>query len=255
MFNNLSAFLKIWASQGPKVEIPDANVAQGWGYLGQRPPEVEEFNYVQNLADEKILFLFEAILHWQPNRQYSIGDIATSKKLGFSYYLECTQAGISSGTEPDWTSVSIGETIDDNTARWVLKSLLSEISAAAAAALAGANAYTDQELEEHKTDNIAYLNALAQEISQNKRHIENTMMEIGQVNLVNTLEYPFNNSKVTVNLKKPRNTLDYTVTVEYSGVNIGDVIISDKQTNGFKIEYTGSAASASIKYYVKGGMI
>lgn len=96
---------------------------------------------------------------------------------------------------------------------------------------------------------------LTQEMLQRKRELENSTPEIGQVTLTNNQGYPFNNSKVTVNLKKARNTLDYTVSVEYSGTNAGDVNVSDKQLNGFKLEYTGSAASVTVKYYVKGGMM
>lgn len=95
---------------------------------------------------------------------------------------------------------------------------------------------------------------LTQEMQQRKRELDNAIFEIGTVTLTNSREYPFNNSQVTVSLKKPRNTLDYTVLVEYSAVNVGQVIISDKQLNGFKLEYTGSAASVTFKYYVRGGM-
>ncbi|NSW90201.1 MAG: hypothetical protein HPY74_05900 [Firmicutes bacterium] len=95
---------------------------------------------------------------------------------------------------------------------------------------------------------------LMQEMQQRKRELENNIPEIGQIVLTNAQQYPFNNSKVTVNLVKARNTLNYTVTVEYNGNNVGDVIVSDKQLNGFKLEYTGSAASVTVKYYVRGGI-
>jgi len=95
---------------------------------------------------------------------------------------------------------------------------------------------------------------LTQEMLQRKRELENSIPEIGQTTLTNNQEYPFNNSKVTVNLVKARNTLNYNVVVEFSGTNAGDVIVSDKQLNGFKLEYTGSAASVTVKYYVRGGM-
>jgi hypothetical protein len=95
---------------------------------------------------------------------------------------------------------------------------------------------------------------LTQEMQQRKRELDNAIFEIGTVTLTNSQQYPFNNSQVTVNLKKARNTLDYTVLLECTGVNVGAVIVSDKQLNGFKLEYTGSAASVTIKYYVRGGM-
>jgi len=98
------------------------------------------------------------------------------------------------------------------------------------------------------------IDVLTQEMLQRKRELENAIFEIGTVALSNSQEYPFNNSKTTINLKKPRNTLDYTVLVEYNTTNAGEVKVTDKQLNGFKLEYTGSAASVTIKYYVRGGM-
>lgn len=95
---------------------------------------------------------------------------------------------------------------------------------------------------------------LIQEMQQRKRELDNAIFEIGTITLTNSLVYPFNNSQVTISLKKPRNTTDYTVLVEFSGSNVGDVIVSGKQLNGFKIEYTGSASSVTVKYYVRGGM-
>ncbi len=74
--------------------------------------------------------------------------------------------------------------------------------------------------------------------------------------LTNTKEYPFNNSKATLALETPRGNLDYTVTVEAVAVGaggVGEVLITDKQLNGFKIEYTGTAKKVSVKCTVQGG--
>lgn len=59
----------------------------------------------------------------------------------------------------------------------------------------------------------------------------------------------------TIPLGTRRDTLDYIVSAEIQGdtTNVGDVVIYDKQTNGFKVKYTGSTASATIKLYVHGG--
>lgn len=81
--------------------------------------------------------------------------------------------------------------------------------------------------------------------------------EVGTVTLTNSLAYPFNNSKTTVAIVSKRDTLDYTVDVEAVAVGKGDVgkiLITEKQLNGFKIEHTGSAASVSVKFIVKGGV-
>ena len=80
--------------------------------------------------------------------------------------------------------------------------------------------------------------------------------EIVETVLTNTKEYPFNNSKKTVALKTPRGNLDYTVNVEADtdgAGGIGEIKITDKQLNGFKIEYTGAAESVFVKCTVQGG--
>lgn len=74
--------------------------------------------------------------------------------------------------------------------------------------------------------------------------------------LTNTESYPFNNSQQYVSLSNVKARTDYTVDVEileHSG-EVGDVIISDKLLNGFKVRYDGSATSATIKLIIKGGM-
>ena len=50
--------------------------------------------------------------------------------------------------------------------------------------------------------------------------------------------------------------MDYVVNVEVTAAagNIQTVEVYDKQLNGFKLRYDGSATSATIKYYVTGGM-
>lgn len=97
---------------------------------------------------------------------------------------------------------------------------------------------------------------LAQQVAHNTRILADFEGEIGEVVLTNTQEYPFNDSAKTVALAKPRDTLNYRVSVEIVSANgiTGDIKIYDKQVNGFKITFTGSAKSATIKYYVQGGM-
>lgn len=74
--------------------------------------------------------------------------------------------------------------------------------------------------------------------------------------LTNNQEYPFNNSMKTVALKTERNHLDYTVTtevLEYGGGCVGDIEVTEKLVNGFKVAYTGSAKEVKLKVFVKGG--
>ena len=79
-----------------------------------------------------------------------------------------------------------------------------------------------------------------------------------EADLTNTQAYPFNNSVKTIALtgEMVRLNKDYTVIVEASptGGHLGDVLISDKMLNGFKMAYTGSASSAHVKCYIQGGM-
>lgn len=89
-----------------------------------------------------------------------------------------------------------------------------------------------------------------------EQRIKGLQGEVVTATLTNSKEYPFNNSKATLALKTPRGNLDYTVTVEAVAVGaggVGEVLITDKQLNGFKIEYTGTAKEVSIKCTVQGG--
>ncbi len=97
---------------------------------------------------------------------------------------------------------------------------------------------------------------MAVAIAHVRQAVENIKGEIIETTLSNTLEYPFNNSKKTLSLSTKRENLNYTVDVEAVAVgagHVGDIIISDKQINGFKVEHTGSAKSVKIKCFVKGG--
>ena len=78
-----------------------------------------------------------------------------------------------------------------------------------------------------------------------------------EAELTNNQKYPFNNSVKTLAFDSAniRNNKDYTVIVEAEaeGGFVGDIIISDKILNGFKIAYTGSARKVAVKCYVQGG--
>lgn len=98
---------------------------------------------------------------------------------------------------------------------------------------------------------------LSQEILQAKRDIQDNKAEIGEITLTNTSDYPFNNSKTTIAIVEDRNTIkDYEVSTDVvtSDGPVGEIKISDKQVNGFKVEYTGSAKNVTIKYYLRGGI-
>lgn len=86
--------------------------------------------------------------------------------------------------------------------------------------------------------------------------IEGLIGEKGQTTMTNSLAYPFNNSVKTVSLIQPRNNTNYVVDVEIpsNAGNVGRVEVTDKLLNGFKIAFTGSAASVTVNYTVRGGM-
>ena len=97
------------------------------------------------------------------------------------------------------------------------------------------------------------INRLRQHIWQNND--EALICEEGTVTLTNTQKFPFNDSRVTVALAKTQKDTKYVVVTDVQTVagNIGDVTVTDKQVNGFKIGYSGGAASVTVKYYVIGG--
>lgn len=90
-----------------------------------------------------------------------------------------------------------------------------------------------------------------------QRRLAGIVGDLHTVTLTNSLEYPFNSSDKSVQLSPERTTKDYTVTAELvsaTGGALGDVEISAKLLNGFKVHYTGSAKSVVLNLYVRGGV-
>ena len=84
---------------------------------------------------------------------------------------------------------------------------------------------------------------------------EQTAQETHTVTLTNTQEFPFNNSAQSVALTTERDNTNYIVQIlAVSAVgNPGVIEVTDRQVNGFKLGFTGSASSATITYTVIGG--
>ena len=108
---------------------------------------------------------------------------------------------------------------------------------------------------------LAWLNL--QQQRKNDAHQEIVEAEIlgglQTVTLTNSLTPPFNttlDSPKTVALKTARKSLFYTVEAEVTAHDglVGEIIISDKALNGFKIAYTGSGKSVTLAVRIKGGM-
>ena len=94
----------------------------------------------------------------------------------------------------------------------------------------------------------------AHQLSQKVEGLEGEQIE---VTLTNTQSYPFNNSVTTVSLSQRRTTKDYSVAVELldkTGGGAGDIVISDKLLNGFKIAFTGAASSVKVNCIIRGGI-
>lgn len=93
-------------------------------------------------------------------------------------------------------------------------------------------------------------------LAMNQGGLSGESAEVVTVELTNSESYPFNNSEKTIPLIVQRVNTAYTVhaTVLESDGSVGDVIVSDKLVNGFKIRYDGSAKSARLELIIKGGM-
>lgn len=111
-------------------------------------------------------------------------------------------------------------------------------------------------MEDGIFENNIGISMLLQEVLQHKRNLLDLEGEKGQKVLTNSKQYPFNDATQTVSLTKSRDTLNYRVDTEIINSNgtEGNVEVYDKQLNGFKLRFTGSAATATIKYIVQGGM-
>lgn len=109
---------------------------------------------------------------------------------------------------------------------------------------------------------------LAEGYLQLRRQVEHDSSEIfaeilGEthtVTLTNSKAYPFNStvsSPVSVALNQNRKNLYYSVeatATKVSGGLLGDIHITDKALNGFKVSFDGSAKSVTLELKIKGGM-
>lgn len=83
--------------------------------------------------------------------------------------------------------------------------------------------------------------------------------EVHTVTLTNTEKLPFNttvDTPRTVALNSARNNTSYSVETEITARSgpVGEIIISDKALNGFKISYTGSGKSVTVVIRINGGI-
>lgn len=115
-------FSKIFADGatiGELLNMPDEEYLRGWGYLGQNePPPMEYFNYIYNLQDNKLKYLFISANIRKSNTQYHVDDIVTSPNLQSKFMLVCIQEGTTDSNEPVLDAAEEGQEITDGTAKW-----------------------------------------------------------------------------------------------------------------------------------------
>lgn len=111
-------------------------------------------------------------------------------------------------------------------------------------------------MEQGIHNNSLMAGIMLEQLMDIKRVVTGIDGETIELTLTNNKGFYFNNSERTVALSKMRDSLDYRVFTEVQGkvANVGEVVVYDKQLNGFKIAYTGSAASVTVKCYVQGGV-
>ena len=101
--------------------------------------------------------------------------------------------------------------------------------------------------------------SLWSDYQEHKKMAEEIAGETKTVTLTNTQKRPFNStldSPRSIALSKARKNLFYSVETEvtaHTGL-VGEIEVSDKALNGFKIAYTGSGSSVTLTLRIKGGM-
>lgn len=82
-------------------------------------------------------------------------------------------------------------------------------------------------------------------------------VESGTAQLTNSMQFPFNGSQKSVALSIVKESADYIVLTEVVATdgNVGEIVVSDKLINGFKLAFTGSATTVTVKYTVIGGFM
>lgn len=57
---------------------------------------------------------------WQPDTEYSVGNVLRTPSLPYELHLTCITAGTSGSAEPDYTDVEAGDVITDGTVIWAV---------------------------------------------------------------------------------------------------------------------------------------
>ena len=171
-------------------------------------------------------------------RGHDLSQKTVASEVNDDLYLVVTQK-----EEVDGTNVNVVRRMDQEVYEW--SGLPMDIRLALSTILL-AHRQCGWQIEQLSGLNIA------QRLNSLEAHIA---LEIGTKTLTNTLKFPFNNSRLSVALTNTQLNGDYIVMTEVVSAygNVGEIEITDKLTNGFKIAYTGSSPSVTIRYIVIGG--
>ena len=60
---------------------------------------------------------------WQPDTEYSVGNVLRTPSLPYELQLTCITAGTSGSAEPDYTDIEAGDTVTDGTVVWSVQSV------------------------------------------------------------------------------------------------------------------------------------
>jgi len=147
-----------------------------WDTSEQPTTEQEYQNAVKNWTQTE-MNLVDTVL-WQPETAYSVGNIAKTPSLPSQYILVCTEAGDSGVAEPDYTGVSVGDTVVDGTATWLVSTIANGGNIDALTTAVEANT---QAIGEHSTaiaENTANVATNTENIATNAENIATNASDI-----------------------------------------------------------------------------
>ena len=113
------------AAEGDLSTMPAASYLRGWGYLNVAEPVPRVyFNYLQNLLDRRLTYLFAAERLRQNSTEYDAGEAVRCPELSTMYMLVCVSAGTTASSEPDFSGAAEGTEITDGTCVWQVRRVL-----------------------------------------------------------------------------------------------------------------------------------
>lgn len=97
-------------------------------------------------------------------------------------------------------------------------------------------------------------------LTLNARETDRQMLETETISILATINGSNTDFSVVIPTSKTRNRTTYNVTAEINAITgtaatAGDIIITAKQINGFKIKYNGTATAVTLRLQVRGGII